>query len=79
MTEPHIDQTLDLKGVLCPLNFVKAKMKLEEMASGEILELFLDDDEATSTVPRNLKNEGHRIISIEKRDDAFRMLVARGA
>jgi len=77
MAENEVNARLDLQGVLCPLNFVKAKLKLEEMEPGEILELILDDDEATTSVPRNLKNEGHQIIKIEKLDNIFRMLVQK--
>ena len=31
------DDTLDLQGVLCPINFVKTKLKLEEMEIGQVL------------------------------------------
>jgi tRNA 2-thiouridine synthesizing protein A len=77
MAENEVNARLDLQGVLCPLNFVKAKLKLEEMEPGEILELILDDGEATTSVPRSLKNEGHQIIKIEKLDNIFRMLVQK--
>ncbi len=73
----QIDAQLDLQGVLCPLNFVKAKLKLEEMEPGEVLELLLDDDEATVSVPRSLKGEGHQVLKIEKIDHGFRMLIKK--
>ena len=73
----EIDARLDLKGVLCPLNFVKPKLKLEEMDPGEVLELILDDDEATVSVPRSLKGEGHQVLKIEKIDNGFRMLIKK--
>ncbi len=37
------DSILDLRGVLCPLNFVKAKVKLEEMQEGQVLKIILDE------------------------------------
>ncbi len=77
MGEPRIDAKLDLRGVICPLNFVKAKLRLEEMQSGEVLEVILDDEEATRNVPRSLKNEGHEILKIEKSDSIFIMLVKK--
>ncbi|KXK30659.1 MAG: hypothetical protein UZ01_01328 [Candidatus Brocadia sinica] len=39
------DDRIDLRGVLCPINFVKTKLKLEMMDSGQILEVILDDGE----------------------------------
>jgi tRNA 2-thiouridine synthesizing protein A len=32
-----IDEELDLKGVVCPYNYVKTKLKLEEMTEGQVL------------------------------------------
>ncbi|MEK6713072.1 MAG: sulfurtransferase TusA family protein, partial [Nitrospirota bacterium] len=58
------DDTLDLKGVLCPINFVKTKLKLEEMEVGQVLEVILDDGEPMRNVPRSVKAEGHKIIGV---------------
>ncbi|PIP67687.1 MAG: SirA-like domain-containing protein, partial [Candidatus Omnitrophica bacterium CG22_combo_CG10-13_8_21_14_all_43_16] len=39
MEEKRPAANLDLRGVICPVNFVKTKLKLEEMNIGEILEV----------------------------------------
>lgn len=71
-------QILDLKGVKCPYNYVKAKLKLEELTSGEELEVYLDDGEPIANVPRSLENDGHIILAIEKIDDAhFKLLIKK--
>lgn len=77
MSEFSIDETLDLRGVLCPMNFVKTKLKLEEMATGQHLEVFLDDGEPISNVPRSVKEEGHRILKVNKEADGCYRLVIR--
>ncbi len=77
MNKTKIDDKLDLRGVLCPMNYVKTKLKLEEMEPGQILEVILDDGEAISNVPRSVKEEGHKIIEVEKLEDAFKLLVKR--
>ena len=53
---------IDLRGVACPLNFVKAKLELEKLRTGSILEVLLDESEPVRNVPetgagcdRNLK------------------------
>lgn len=75
----NIDESLNLKGVLCPTNFVKAKLKLEEMQDGQILEVIIDDGEPMQNVPRSIKEEGHRIIKVDKLDgDGFRLLIRKG-
>jgi TusA-related sulfurtransferase len=75
-TEP---QVLDLRGVLCPMNWVRTKLALEELAEGETLEVILDDGEPMRNVPRSAKGEGHRIQRVEPQDDgAYRLTIRRG-
>lgn len=57
---------LDLRGEVCPYTFVKTKLKLEELTSGDYLIVTYDHAPAIENVPRSLKAEGHRIISIEE-------------
>jgi TusA-related sulfurtransferase len=52
---------LDLTGVVCPMNWVKAKLELERLAPGETLELLLDPGEAIDSVPRMAGDDGHRV------------------
>lgn len=71
MTELKADETLDLKGVACPFNYVKTKLKLETMQQGQILEVILDDGEPIKNVPLSLKQDGHTILSQEKFSERF--------
>lgn len=71
------DDQIDLRGVLCPINFVKTKLKLEMMDSGQILEVILDDGEPIRSVPRSLKEEGHKIIKVENLNGAYRLMVKK--
>lgn len=76
--QPVPDERLDLRGVLCPTNFVHTKLKLEEMEAGQVLEVILDDGEAMRNVPRSVKGEGHRIVGVEKLpDNAYRLLIRK--
>ena len=69
---------LDLRGVICPINFVKTKLRLEELNAGEILEVNLDSGEPMANVPRSIKEEGHKIIKVEKINDHFRLWIEKG-
>jgi tRNA 2-thiouridine synthesizing protein A len=78
-TASEADESLDLRGVKCPINFVKIKLKLEEMDDGQNLEVIIDTGEPMRNIPRAIKEEGHRITSAEKlSDDAFSLLVNKG-
>lgn len=71
------DEKIDLRGVLCPINFVKTKLKLEMMDSGQILEVILDDGEPIRSVPRSIKEEGHRIVKVENVENTYRLLIKK--
>ncbi|HHT9153271.1 MAG TPA: sulfurtransferase TusA family protein [Candidatus Hypogeohydataceae bacterium YC40] len=77
MTEEKPDDSIDLRGVLCPMNFVKTKLKLEEMESGQVLEVFLDDGEPMRSVPRSIKEEGHKVIHVENMGKAYKLLIKK--
>jgi tRNA 2-thiouridine synthesizing protein A len=53
--------TLDLTGTPCPLNWVKAKLALEEMDAGETIVLLLDPGEPIDSVPRSAREDGHEV------------------
>ena len=54
-------QTIDLRGVSCPTNFVKAKLALEMIDTGEVVEFLLDDGEPVNvTRARELVDTAHR-------------------
>ncbi|BAF58424.1 MAG: sulfurtransferase TusA family protein [Pelotomaculum sp.] len=78
MKSIKIDDTLDITDVVCPVTFAKTLLKLEDMQEGQILEVILNDGEPIQNVPKSLKNEGHKIILVEKIGDKYRMLVERG-
>lgn len=65
------DINLDLRGVKCPFNFVKTKLKLEAMSPGQILKVTLDPGEPIKNVPRSAQEEGHEILSISERQDGL--------
>lgn len=69
------DVFLDLSGVLCPMNFVKTKLELEEMEAGQILEVIIDDGEPVRNVPRSVKAEGHKVLELEETPDGHYSLV----
>jgi tRNA 2-thiouridine synthesizing protein A len=53
--------TLDLTGVVCPLNWVRTRLALEELGEGDELAVRLDPGEAIESVPRSAREEGHEV------------------
>ena len=75
-TSPSFQQ-IDLLGVKCPFNYVKTKLKLEAMSSGDSLEVLLDLGEPEKNVPRSIKNDGHEVLSMEKINGHFKIVVKK--
>ena len=68
---------LDLRGIACPLNFVKTKIQLDQMQRGQILEVWLDPGEAIESVPPSVIEEGHEILLQEKIENYFKVLIRK--
>jgi len=70
-------QTIDITAEVCPMTFVRTKLKLERMRSGEILHVRLRGDEPLRNVPRAARDEGHVILAIEGDGDAHIVTIRR--
>nr|WP_290227642.1 sulfurtransferase TusA family protein [Trichocoleus desertorum] len=71
------DAQIDLRGTPCPLNFVRTKLRLEQMAPGSLLEVWLDPGEPIEQVPDSLAMEGYSIEQVEDRAEFFALRVRR--
>ena len=67
----------DFRGVACPMNFVKTKIELASMKSGELLEILLDDGAPIKNVPGSVRNEGHFVLEEIKNKDFWSVLIRK--
>ncbi|MCD6396171.1 MAG: sulfurtransferase TusA family protein [Spirochaetaceae bacterium] len=61
----------DLRGVACPMNFVKTKIELAQINTGDLLEILLDDGESIENVPGSVEGEGHSVLSRDRTEDLY--------
>jgi tRNA 2-thiouridine synthesizing protein A len=59
------DADLDAKGLLCPLPVLKARKRLQSLASGQVLRMEADDPAAVIDVPHFCTEAGHTLIGTE--------------
>lgn len=71
------DVKKDFRGVACPMNFVKTKIQLSTMQSGQLLEILLDDGQPIQNVPGSVRQEGHEVLSTEKIDNYWKVLIKK--
>jgi len=67
-------QVIDLRGISCPTNFVKAKLALEDLENGDQARILLDDGEPVKNVPRSLKADGHKLLGLRLADEGHYIL-----
>lgn len=63
-------QTLDARGLSCPMPILKTKKAIEKMKSGEILEVLGTDPGTKNDMPSFAKRAGHEYLG-HKDDQGF--------
>ncbi len=56
---------LDLRGVPCPLSWARARVRLECLAPGTLVDILLDDARGVRDLPRAAEAAGHHVSGIE--------------
>ncbi|WP_019645742.1 sulfurtransferase TusA family protein [Novispirillum itersonii] len=74
------DYFLDITAEICPFTFVKTKLMLEKMSSGQTLAVDLRGAEPLRNVPASVREEGHTVLSLTPAagDGVMRMLIRKG-
>jgi len=63
--------------VRCPLNWARAKVRLETMAVGERLAVIVDDPRAVRDIPRAAEAHGYAILGVTDRGGEWRIEIER--
>ena len=69
MEDIRIDKKINIKGLVCPYTFVKSKLAVEDMEVGQTLEILLDYEEASRSIPKSMEDHGQRVLKVEKIND----------
>jgi len=72
-----VTATLDITREVCPMTYVRTKLKLEALGNGAVLEVFLKGSEPVKNVPRSAREEGHEVLALETRPDGSHRLLLR--
>ena len=57
-----IEQFLDIREDVCPITFVKTRLLIEAMSSGDKAEILLRGSEPIENVPSSVRELGHTIL-----------------
>ena len=71
------NQTLDARGLNCPLPILKAKLALNKMQAGEILHVEATDPHSIIDFEAYCARTGHEIIHIRELEDVIEFFIRR--
>jgi tRNA 2-thiouridine synthesizing protein A len=77
METRKVDTQIDITKEICPMTYVKTKLKLETMSSGQVLEVILREGEPLTNVPKSLMAEGHKILDVRQDGEFYKLLIER--
>lgn len=70
-------QRIDITREVCPMTYVRTKLKLETLEAGEELEVLLRGEEPLKNVPRSAGEEGHEVLSIALAEGGAHLVILR--
>ena len=71
------DQTLDAKGLNCPLPIIKAKKALKGMSSGQVLEVQSTDPGSVADFAAFCNQTGNELLSSTSDDGVYKFEIRR--
>ncbi|HEX2152585.1 MAG TPA: sulfurtransferase TusA family protein [Acidimicrobiia bacterium] len=77
-TDVEITETLDCRGLLCPLPVYKAGVVLSRLASGDVLKLITTDPGALEDIPALARQRGDTLIATEQADGTQTFWLQKG-
>ncbi|MDX8367422.1 MULTISPECIES: sulfurtransferase TusA family protein [Bacillaceae] len=72
------NKVLDTKGLSCPMPIVKTKRAINEMNSGEILEIHATDKGATKDLTAWANATGHELLKATDENNVFKFWIKKG-
>ena len=64
-----IDHFLDITSEVCPMTFVRTRLLIEKMGTGEMAEIRLKGQEPLENVPDSVAELGHDVLNIRPESD----------
>jgi tRNA 2-thiouridine synthesizing protein A len=72
-------ESLDLRGLRCPLPVLRTKKVLKSLAAGDEVEVFATDPQAPKDFQAFCDTTGHTLVSSTEADGVFRFVLRRAA
>lgn len=74
----NADEKLDAKGLACPMPVVKTKKAMDQMESGQVLEIHVTDKGAKSDLAAWARSGGHELLEQSEKEDVLKFWIQKG-
>lgn len=71
------DYLLDARGLKCPMPSVKTALALEQLGSGGIVKVMIDDPVSRRDLPAWVRGNGHQVLAIEDKEGYVEVYVKK--
>ncbi len=71
------DQTLDYRGLLCPVPVIKIAKAIKNIQVGQVVEMLADDPGAPADMQAWTKQTGHQLLDSQQEGNTFRFYIRR--
>jgi TusA-related sulfurtransferase len=74
----NITKVVDAKGLACPMPIVKTKKAMNDLESGQVLEIHTTDKGAKTDLTAWAKSGGHELLKHEEENNVFMFWIKKG-
>ena len=77
MTDVTASQTLDARGLKCPMPVVRTSQEIKKIEVGDVLELLATDPGSVADMIAWCKSTGNELLSRDREDGIFKFYIRR--
>ncbi|MEF2094594.1 sulfurtransferase TusA family protein [Bacillus sp. CFBP9009] len=74
----HSDKVLDAKGLACPMPIVKTRKAMNDLQTGQVLEIHVTDKGAKADLAAWSKSGGHELVETAEENDILKFWIRKG-
>ena len=73
----NFDQTLDTKGLSCPMPIIKLSKAMKDLENGQVLQMIGTDPGSKTDVPAWCEKTGNEFLSMEEIDGKIQFYIKK--
>ena len=77
MSEYDVVDTLDLRGLFCPMPIVKLTQNIGKYETGEVIEVLASDPGTLADIPAWAKTTGNEVLKTDKDGNIFKFFIKK--